>query len=721
MTDAWAYEGGPQMARGEPSVTLLEGSTFCLSDGGGDVRPGAEQGLFVSDTRFVSRLELTLDGQSPEPLALRRLAPYGAAFVTRRVPRPGRADSTLLVVRRRFVGGGLVEELTLRNLGGEAAGVTVSLVVEADFAGLFEVKEGRAVPRGPVETATSPALRFSYGHDQERRGLVVEADGEPAVFSEPPSPAGLAAARLVWEVAVPSHSEWTTRLRLVPSIDGEEVVPRYEPGAPVEASLPATELAAWRRAAPHVSSRDGALGALLTRSIEDVGSLRILDPASPRRAVVAAGAPWFMTLFGRDSLLTSWMLLPLDPSLALGTLHTLGRLQGEKVDPLSEEEPGRILHEVRGGLDAGAALGGGGVYYGSVDATPLFVMLLGEARRWGAGPEEVARLLPHADRALEWIERFGDRDGDGFVEYRRATDRGLANQGWKDSFDAVTFASGRLAEPPIALAEVQAYVYGAYRARAELPREEGDVSRASDLEARAAELKARFNERFVVAGTGHVALGLDADKQQIDSVTSNMGHCLWTGILEEATAASVARHLLSPAMFSGYGVRTLSATMGAYNPMSYHNGSIWPHDNAIVARGLVRYGFVHEAHQVVEAVFAAARAFGGRLPELYCGFDRSEFDEPIPYPTSCYPQAWAAAAPLMLLRALLRLDPDVPAGRVTCDPAVPHRYLPLAIERLKVAGHTLSCRVDRHGWSLEGLPDDLELVAGDEATEAALG
>ena len=299
-----------------------------------------------------------------------------------------------------------------------------------------------------------------------------------------------------------------------------------------------------------------------------------------------------MTLFGRDSLITAWMALLVDPDLALGTLQTLARFQGREVDPHNEEEPGRILHEMRFGEASSLSLGGGTIYYGTADATPLFVMLLGELRRWGLAREAVDELLPHADRAIEWIENFGDRDGDGYVEYQRTSDRGLRNQGWKDSVDAVRFADGRLADPPIALAEVQGYTYGAYLARAFFAAEQGDAGRSAELRARAAALKADFNRDFWLEDKGWLAMGLDRDKRPIDALTSNMGHCLWTGILDADKADAVAEQLLGPDLFSGWGVRTLAASMVGYNPISYHCGSVWPHDNAIVAAGLMRYGYV---------------------------------------------------------------------------------------------------------------------------------
>ena len=530
MTEGWAYSGSPHSRAADGTMTLVEGVTFCICDTGGDIGPGAERGLFFRDTRFLSRFEVEIDGERLDPLTVNCPNRYTGIFIARRPPRSGAADSTLLVVRRRYVGNGMMEEITLRNLGGENAGVILSLTVEADFAGLFEVKEDRVRVREATERVTdNGALRLIYRQGTESRAVTVAGTAGPTVTSQ----------QLIWRPVLPPRSEWTATVQVLPALDGVDVPPRYRPGQPVEASGPAARLAEWRQATPAVSTPDARLNAMLAVSAEDLGALRIFDGDRPDRSVVAAGAPWFMTLFGRDALLTSWMLLPLDPSLALGTLHTLARLQGSKVDPLSEEEPGRILHEVRSGLDGGYALGGRDVYYGSSDATPLFVMLLGELRRWGLARGEVDALLPHADRALAWIEQFGDSDGDGFVEYQRATDRGLANQGWKDSFDAISFAGGALAEPPIALAEVQGYVYAAYVARAHFAREAGEEDVAGHWTEAAAALKRRFNDAFWLPDRGYYALALDRDKRPVDALASNMGHCLWTGVVDEDKAAAV--------------------------------------------------------------------------------------------------------------------------------------------------------------------------------------
>jgi glycogen debranching enzyme len=438
--------------------------------------------------------------------------------------------------------------------------------------------------------------------------------------------------------------------------------------------------------------------------------LQIEDPEHPDWRVVAAGAPWFMALFGRDSLLTSWATLPIDQQLALGTLKTLARYQGTKVDPLTEEQPGRILHEVRLGRESDLPVGHGRAYYGTADATPLFVSLLGELHRWGLPENELRELLPAADRALDWIEHYGDADGDGFVEYQRATDRGLINQGWKDSFDGVNDSTGRLAEAPIALAEVQAYVYAAYQARASIATALDDTTTATACADKAAAVKAAFNERFWLPAQGWFAMALGRDKRPVDALASNMGHCLWCGIVDEDKADSVVEHLLSPPMWSGYGVRTLATTMPLYNPISYHNGSVWPHDSSIVAAGLMRYGYVEQAQRIALGLVDAAEHFGGRLPELFCGFDRTEFRRPVPYPTSCSPQAWAAAAPVSLVRTLLRFQPDLPNKRISLAPAVPERMLPLRVANVPLGTARLAVEVRTDGWQVDGLPDGITLA-----------
>ena len=708
---AWTPEQAPTAAT-PGAVTLIEGTAFCVCGPSGDILPGGTEGIFFRDTRLVSRWQLLVDGEPVEPLAVVQAKPFGATFAGRGRPRPGHAEGTMLITRARYVGDGLREDIAVHNVSEEPAGLRMCLCVESDLADIFDVKAKRIRQWGERSAeASERGLVISSRLGERMRGVRVTAgDAIPSL------------GELVFEIVVPPRDVWRDTITVRPVIDNKEVVPHFPPGQPVADAGPALRQHAWERDSPLVSTDHAGLARALRRSQADLGSLRIFDADRPDRPpCVAAGAPWFMTIFGRDSLLASWMALPLDRSLARGTLRVLADLQGERIDAITEEEPGKIIHELRHGLDSATLpYGSRRAYFGSVDASPLFVMLVGELVRWGEDEQAVQELLPHVDRALDWIGNFGDADGDCFVEYRRKTDRGLINQGWKDSFDGINFADGTLARAPIALAEVQGYVYAAYLARANIAQKMGDTATRRRYAERAAALKHAFNEAFWLADKGWYAVGLDRDKRPIDALTSNMGHCLFTGIADIDKAATVADQLMSPQMFSGWGIRTLASSMRAYNPMSYHNGSVWPHDNALTAAGLMRYGHVEQAQRVAMGLLDAAQAFDGRLPELFCGFDRTEYPQPLPYPTSCSPQAWAAATPLYLLRILLRFDPCIPCGRVWLAPALPPDLARLSIERISLAGGKVSMHAAAGRVDISGLPPDLHVIHEPEPLPAAV-
>ena len=436
----------PTLASSVGAVTLVEGQTFCISGQTGDISPHFPQGLFVYDTRVVSGFELRINSYPLEPLTVDLDEPFTATFVGRVHPRHGRADSDLVCFRSRAIGQGMRERITITNYGAHEASIDVELRCDVDFADLFEVKESRVhPPDGRSREATETGLRFTLDEGALHKEVRLRTSDLP-VHDD---------ATLIWTGTLAPKESWGVCLEVIATLGDEVLVPRFRCNATDAASLPAIRLASWRASLPGVQTDNATLEQTVRKSAEDLGALRIFDPEHPDVPILAAGAPWFMTIFGRDSLLTAWMTLIAEPMLAAGVLETLARFQGDDVNLLTEEEPGKILHEMRFGTSARSAFGSGEVYYGSIDATPLFVMLLGELRRWDMADAVIDRLLPHADRALDWVEQFGDRDGDGYVEYARHSEHGLANQGWKDSWDAIRFSDGELAHAPIALCEVQ--------------------------------------------------------------------------------------------------------------------------------------------------------------------------------------------------------------------------------------------------------------------------
>jgi glycogen debranching enzyme len=682
-------------------VTLVEGASFCLSASGGDLDgegPGARHGLYVADRRVLSRCALRVNGGAPAPVDHVLDDPASATFVSRAAPS-GSGEPGPIVVRHRTLGLGLRDDIDLRNVGDEPTYVEVEIELGADMALAPAVRAG-AVDVAPVEPAPGGPGEV----------LLVRGRGTSRVGCRVTSSPGVVASGgcLRWEAIIPARSARSVSVSVWPIVEGAEVVPTPGDTAGATRSESARRLARWQQAVPSVTSDHPPLVTAVARSARDLGALQVFDPEYPGRAVVAAGAPWRLALQGRDALLTAWMSLIVDPELALGTLETLARFQGADVDPRTEEEPGRILHRLRVG-PAGFGTGAHAVAYGSVDATPLFVMLLGELRRWGLAHEVVDRLLVHADRALEWITTFGDRDGDGYVEYQRATDRGQRHQAWKDSGSPVRFPTGDVARGPLALAEVQGYAYAAYLARAHFAAEAGDAGGAERWRERARSLKVAFNRDFWVDGAGWFALALDGDKRPVPSLASNAGHCLWTGIVDEDKAAEMVKRLLSDDLFSGWGVRTLATSMGGYDPLGLHTGAVWPHDNAACAAGLVRYGFVDEAHRLMLGQLDAAQADGGR-PAVLCGFDREDVREPVRFPDDCVTRATSAAAPLWHLRSLLRFDPHVPQGKLWLSPVLPPAIGRLRVERIPLLGGMVTVSVEGDRVEVDDLPPGVALV-----------
>ena len=667
------------------TVSVLEGNTFVVSRHNGDVDagPGEPHGLFHRDTRHLSRWLLTVDGKQLDALSTDDTKSFSASFFL--VPGTGSqyTNATTSVIRHRVVGGGFFEELTLLNHGTETVRPEIVITVEADFADLFQVKDAVIDrPGNTVVRVDGDKLVIRYERGDYTRETWIRPHDDAAE---------LKADSVVFRPEIEPHGSWSTWIEVVAAVDGTpegREHTRYRPGDETRPpALPAGRLtrhptlSELLALAPKLETDWEPLKLTYARSIVDLAALRFYPQDEAYGAVAAAGLPWFQTLFGRDSLITSYQSVHIVPELAANTLDVLASLQGTRHDAFRDEEPGKILHELRFGELTELKERPHSPYYGSADGTMLFLILLDEYELFTRDTERVKRLEPKARAALAWIDDDGDRDGDGYVEYeRRNTETGLENQCWKDSWNSILFADGTLAKAPRATCELQGYAYDARRRCARLAREVWqDDELAAKLDEQADELKRSFNRDFWLADRGYYALALDGDKKPVDSLTSNIGQLLWSGIVDEERAAAVAEQLLGPRLFSGWGVRTMAEGDGGYNPIGYHQGTVWPHDNSLIAAGLRRYGFDEEAATISFAILEAAPYFLGRLPETFAGYARTLTDYPVEYPTACSPQAWATATPLLLLRVLLGIEAR--------DGAIEqHPFLPEGINELALRG-----------------------------------
>ncbi|HET7276653.1 MAG TPA: glycogen debranching N-terminal domain-containing protein [Dermatophilaceae bacterium] len=651
-------------------LVTLDGSTFFTSDRAGDADGTGVAGLFFRDVRHLSTWELRVQGEPVSVLTARNVDYYSTRIYATLASVGVGENPTVTVLRDRIVGDGVHEDIVVSNNCDDPARVRVELSFAADFADLFEVKDDTcrdAVVEVAVGDAEVELSRSRYGH---RRATSLQF-----------SVAGrLSDDRAVFDIDLAPREQWELCVDICCAVGDTEVKPRCGHGGfgQVEPLMPMT-LAEWMADAPILETDDDTLAHIYRQSLLDLAALRFRPLPAIDWSLPAAGLPWFMALFGRDSLLSAYMALPFQPHLAQTTLRTLAHLQATEDDPFRDAEPGKILHELRRGTLASTGRTPHSPYFGSHDATPLFLILLDEYHRW-TGDDDLVRDLEAAARAaLAWIEGPGDRDGDGFLEYQTRSPRGLANQCWKDSWNSVQYADGRLATAPIATCEIQGYAYDARVRAARLARHVwADVPLADRLETDATELQARFDRAYWIPGRGHYALALDADHGAVDALTSNIGHLLWSGIVPRDRAEDLVHHLRGPALASGWGVRTMSTADAGYNPIEYHNGTVWPHDTALVAEGLRRYGYHGAAATLVVGLFDAAASFGYRLPEVFAGFDRRDTTIPVQYPTASSPQAWAAATPLLGLRTLLGLD----AGTDGLS-ATPHLPQPLGEVRLR--------------------------------------
>ena len=643
----------------ERTLSVLDGSTFVVGDRLGDIRAGEgrDHGFFSEDTRFISRWALRVGDTPLELLSVHQSAHFDAQFFLTPIVGPD-DEAPCSIVRHRLVDDVWMEEVTVTNHLHQTSRLRVVLEVDTDFADLFEVKDGVVCAREVTYTLDDTSMTLSYQHGDFHRSITVTSS----------SPAAVTRAGFAFDLELGHGARWSTTLTITPRAaqPGIRFARRGPRGLPTEVrEAREAELEAWLARAPALHADDPALARTYRASLSDLGALRMRPDLAQDATLPAAGLPWFMALFGRDSLITSFQALPYLPGLAATTLRVLAARQATRRDDFHEQEPGKILHELRFGELTARGERPHSPYFGSADATPLFLVLLDEYHRWTGDDTLVRALEPNARAALAWIESSGDPDGDGYIEYeRRNLTTGLVNQCWKDSWNSIQFADGTLAQGPIATCEIQGYAYDAQRRSARLAREVWNDAPLSDLlERRAADLQARFRRDFWIPERCCHALALDGDKRQVDSLTSNIGHLLWSGILDDGEAAATAERLLDPQLYSGWGVRTLGTGEAGYNPLGYHTGTIWPHDNSLIAAGLARYGHHEAARTVASAILAAAPYFEYRLPEVFAGFPDLLTTVPVAFPTASRPQAWAAGTPLLLLTTLLDLQPGGrPAG-----------------------------------------------------------
>jgi glycogen debranching enzyme len=569
-------------------------------------------------------------------------------------------DAKLSVIRRRAVGNGFHEELTILNHAEEPVELRVRLEAGCDFADLFEVKD--ALKKKGKYSARIEKGKLVLAYDRETFGR------STAISSS--RPARVDKKGLTFQVRIAPHGKWSTQLDVVTERLGVGESSRVEEPAKAQRRM-RKGLERWLDEAPRLECDREPLRATYRRSLVDLAALRFSPRIAGGHSLPAAGLPWFMTMFGRDSILTSLQALPFTSELAATTLRALGDWQGIGIDDFRDEDPGRILHEMRYGELTAFEERPHSPYYGSADATPLFVVLLDEYERWTGDRGLVRELEVEARAALNWIDEYADLQGTGYVWYeRRNRKTGLENQCWKDSWDSISFRDGRIPGFPRATCELQGYAFDAKLRGARLARLVWkDEALADRLEQEAADLKRRFNRDFWVEDGEYFALALDPDGAQVDALTSNNGHLLWSGIVDKSKAKAVAGHLLGPRLFSGWGVRTLAEGEGRYNPIGYHVGTVWPFDNSFIAWGLRRYGFKDEAARVAAGILDAAEFFEGRLPEAFGGYERSQTMYPVQYPTACSPQAWSTGAPLLLLRTMLGLEPH--GENLVVDAALP--------------------------------------------------
>ncbi|MFC4737356.1 glycogen debranching N-terminal domain-containing protein [Bacillus daqingensis] len=670
---------------------IKENDLFFLTDESGDIPKDHPYGpgLYAKDTRFLSSYSLKINGEKPILLSSTADDAYHATMLLTN-PHMEDEDGVTLwresieLKRERFIYNDvLYERITARNYNPSAAQFTVSLQLDADFHDMFIVrgfqhgKTGQKRP--PILAPNSLTLRY-LGADHVERSTKATWKPDASSVSEK--------GEVVFSCSLEHDEAEVIDVQIAPSLKQEETRTLAFDEALERLR---EQYKDWKTNTTTVKTDHAPLQRLIDRGLTD---LRVLLTDLGHGAFPVAGLPWFAVPFGRDSLIAALQMLPFNPSIAKGTLCTMAAEQGTKKDSWWDEEPGKIMHEIRFGELANTGQIPFTPYYGTIDATPLFLVLLSEYMKWTGDTALFEELEQNVEAALDWIDHYGDRDGDGFVEYHQEAAKGIANQGWKDSGDSIVHRTGELGETPIALSEVQGYVYQAKTSIAAVYEQKGKTEKAEVLRSEAEKLKHRFDEHFWIEELGYYALALDKQKQQVGTITSNPGHVLMSGMLDEERARLVSGMLTSEKMYSGYGIRTMGRGEAGYNPISYHNGTVWPHDNSLIILGMSRTGNKEAAAKAMSGLIASADSFEyDRLPELFCGYEAK--GKAVKYPVACSPQAWAAGTPLLFVQAMLGLFPNTAAGTITLDPLLPEGVNQLTINDMKIGDGHLSFEVQR--------------------------
>jgi glycogen debranching enzyme len=727
MSDPWAS--------GMNKLVLREGDMFVVSDPRGDMAVGQTLGFFYRDMRYLSVYRLALDDQAPTLLSSSAEQDFMAnlQFTNPTLSREGEPDvlpHTISLRRNRLVRDGLRERIGMMNYNRAPVQVRLTLELGADFRDMFDVRGYPRAERGVLHppTWTDAVMTFSYtGLDQQFRCTRVSFDpppdnvefvsGDTVVYNEPGAVLPNAVeptqtqtilpplARVSWNITLRPATPWAVTLLVAP--EGPET-PAPSPQFDDDARRLRQQYQQWETGW-EVQTDHELLNRLLRRSLAD---LRVLSQSVEGGFLPVAGIPWFAVPFGRDALITALQTLMFKPEIAVGCLRFFARYQGRTVDAWRDEQPGKILHEIRYGEMAKLGEIPHTPYYGSVDSTPLFLMLFAQTMLWLDDDDLFAEMEPHVQAALEWIDQYGDMDGDGYVEHPRGSHiaGNLSNQGWKDSKDSLQWPDGTYPEGPIALAEVQGYVYAAKTWLSELFSRRGQTTRAASLAHEAARLRTRFNEDFWIEDLRFFAQALDGRKRPVPTVSSNPGHCLLGGLIDDAHCDSVVRRLLHDDMECGWGIRTVSSTHPSFNPMSYHNGSVWPHDNAFIAAGMMARGYTADALRILNAIMDASLHFRYlRLPELYCGFARDlrYYNIPAEYPVSCSPQAWAAGTMIHFFQTMLGLEADAARNQLRLNPHFPQGLNQVRIHNLRIGRQTVDLIVGR---LLPGAPITVQIL-----------